>query len=65
MIETRRTAAPVNLEAEFLALEAAKARAHEDPDRPGAMSIDTLLRRLEAGEIDLEEALETEVTDHA
>ncbi len=65
MIETRRTAAPVNLEAEFLAREAEKARAHEDPDRPGAMSIDTLLRRLEAGEIDLEEALETEVTDHA
>jgi len=65
MIEKRRSAAPVNAEAEFLAREAEKSRAHADPDRPGAMSMETLLKRLEAGEIALEDAYETEVTDDA
>jgi acyl carrier protein len=65
MIDKRRTAAPVNAEADFLAREAEKARAHKDPDRPGAMSMETLLKRLEAGEIALEDAYETEVSDDA
>ena len=64
-IEARRQAAPVNAEAEFLSREAAKSGAAPNPDRGTAATLEQLLARLEAGEIDVDEAMALEVVDDA
>jgi acyl transferase domain-containing protein/acyl carrier protein/SAM-dependent methyltransferase len=80
-IEARRQAAPVNAEADFFAREAGKAGAAEALDRGAAAAFDRgagapfnhraaatleqLLTRLEAGEIDVDEAMALEVVDDA
>ena len=64
-IEARRQAAPVNAEAEFLVREAAKSGAVPSPDRDGTPTLEQLLARLEAGEIDVDEAMALEVVDNA
>lgn len=64
-IEARRQAAPVNAEAEFLAREAVKSGEAPSPDRGAAPTLEQLLTRLEAGEIDVDEAMALEVVDDA
>ena len=64
-IEARRQAAPVNTEAEFLAREAVKSGEAPSPDRGAAPTLEQLLTRLEAGEIDVDEAMALEVVDDA
>ena len=64
-IEARRQAAPVNAEAEFLAREAVKNGVPSNPERGTAPTLEQLLTQLEAGEIDVDEAMALEVVDDA
>ncbi|AFX99665.1 ptzC [Candidatus Endolissoclinum faulkneri L2] len=61
IIDRRRTAAPVNAEADFLAREAQNV-VDTNQEKLSAMSMENLLKSLEVGEIDLKKAYEIEIS---
>jgi acyl carrier protein len=64
-IETRRRGAPINAEAKFLAREASKDSVIPPTELPAEATLEHLLAKLEAGEIDVDEAMMVEVMDDA
>jgi polyketide synthase PksN len=64
-IETRRRGAPVNAEVKFLAREASKDGVTPSAEPAAEATLEHVLARLEAGEIDVDEAMMVEVMDDA
>ncbi|AHC73996.1 ptzC [Candidatus Endolissoclinum faulkneri L5] len=65
MIDKRRTAIPLNAEADFLAREAQNLAVNSNQKKFSAMSMENLLKSLETGEIDLKQAYQVDINQDA